>query len=69
MVVPRLVGAGRTWRELRIFELAMLPAVPYLREAGRGRATPYTNTLAMSKRLCEHYIDGPSGDKLTNFKV
>jgi len=47
MVVPRLVGAGRTWREPRILELAMLPAVPHLREARPRPGPRHTNTLAI----------------------
>jgi hypothetical protein len=33
IVVPRLDGAGRTWREPRILGLAKLPAVSHLRVA------------------------------------
>ncbi len=32
MIIPRLTGAGPTWCEPRILELAMLPAVLSLRE-------------------------------------
>jgi hypothetical protein len=58
MIIPRLTGAGATWCEPRILELAMLPAVLSLREErprpGRGahehtsdNPSAYANIVSM----------------------